>query len=106
MRSKNTIISLQYIPENTYYLTINFANSWYFDEIPALFSHLMTKLTNASLIEQLLGADRYTYRIYWQQQHWLIHFESYSESCWLEHEFSNTEITQQEYTFWQKALCQ
>jgi len=64
-------------------ITITFANNWRENDIPAISEVILAKLTNVQYGEQIIGADRVTLQFYWQQP-WLLHFELYSQSIWLE----------------------
>ena len=45
---------------------------------------VVTQANGAAEFEHILGADRESFRIQWRQQFFSLHFECYSQSCWLE----------------------
>ncbi|XPF92995.1 DUF3630 family protein [Colwellia sp. RE-S-Sl-9] len=67
-------------------LQITFVESWYQEDIPLLTSLVLNFLKDHYLIETTQGADREYTRFKWQNDYFLLNFECYSESCWIENE--------------------
>ena len=73
------LINVSLVDDN---LEIRFKDYWYQEDIEQLYQLLSDKLTDFSLVESLLGADRQTYRLTCNNQYLLLHFDYYSQSCW------------------------
>ena len=67
---------------------IEFRFAQYFDQddIETLAEQLFKDLPDCTLIENVIGIDRAYFRCRIAQYHVLLHFETYSQSCWLEPE--------------------
>lgn len=87
-------------------LAIRFSHVWYQEDISELYSALIQKLSNAILLEHIIGADRESYRFEWQQLEYIIYFDFYSQSIWCEQQPTGQEINNnwQEIfsTYWQE----
>lgn len=73
------LINVNLVDDN---LEIRFKYYWYQEDIEQLYQLVCEKLTDFSLVESLLGADRQTYRLTCNNQYLLLHFDYYSQSCW------------------------
>ena len=80
------LISVSLVGDN---LEIRFKDYWYQEDIEQLYQLLFEQLTDFSLVESLLGADRQTYRLTCDNQYVLLHFDYYSQSCWFNVETAN-----------------
>ncbi|WP_077339755.1 DUF3630 family protein [Pseudocolwellia agarivorans] len=67
-------------------LQITFVAGWYQEDIPLLTSLVLSLLKDHYLIETTQGADREYTRFKWQDDYFILNFECYSESCWIENE--------------------
>lgn len=65
---------------------INFNTDWQQDDISDLAKIIFTLLPEHRVIEHIIGADREYYRFNYDNEYLVLHFESYSNSCWLEAE--------------------
>lgn len=70
---------------------IEFRFAQYFDQddIQSLVKELLSVYPNCTVIEQIKGVDRAYYRCRIEQYYALLHFETYSQSSWLEPESDN-----------------
>ena len=71
--------------ENTTIL-INFSQGWDQDDSELLSKLVLATIKNAKLVEQTQGADRHYFRFMFDNNYFLLHFEHYSYSCWIEAE--------------------
>ncbi|TPH15550.1 DUF3630 family protein [Litorilituus lipolyticus] len=66
-------------------IVIQFSEYWYQEDIETLSERLINTDTAFDLQEKIVGADRESLRVIWQNKEQLmIHFDCYSQSCWLE----------------------
>ncbi|MEO9509432.1 MAG: DUF3630 family protein [Nonlabens ulvanivorans] len=84
MSTQNISYTLTLIDDNS--LQINFTDAWYQEDTPSLTAYLFEQLGNCSTLEVILGADRENCRFEWQQNYFILNFECYSQSCWIENE--------------------
>lgn len=70
---------------------IEFRFAQYFDQddIQYLVKELLNVFPNCTVIEQINGVDRACFRCQIAQYYALLHFETYSQSSWLEPESDN-----------------
>jgi Protein of unknown function (DUF3630) len=70
---------------------IEFRFAQYFDQddIQFLVEELLSVYPNCTVIEQINGVDRAYFRCRIAQYYALLHFETYSQSSWLEPESDN-----------------
>lgn len=67
-------------------LQINFNHNWYQEDVEEIKQHLFSLLSDHHIIEAIIGADREYFRFTWQQEYFILNFECYSQSCWIENE--------------------
>ena len=67
-------------------LAVTFSKLWYQEDIQLLADILYQHLKPVDHIEKMAGADREVYRFKWQDVNLVLHFDFYSQSCWLEPE--------------------
>ncbi len=67
-------------------ILIAFSQLWEQEDIGQLSALLFAKLDEARIIEKVKGADREYLRFNYQQEYLIMHFESYSNACWIETE--------------------
>jgi hypothetical protein len=64
-------------------ITICFEQDWFQDEISELRQLLLNKIPNHEVKEIIHGADRENIRFKWQNTVFIMNFDYYSQSCWL-----------------------
>ena len=69
-------------------LSIIFVELWFQEEIDMLVGIVMAKMIDSGIIEHLKGADRESIRFNWDGHLFVLNFEYYSQSCWIESESS------------------
>ena len=69
-------------------LSIIFVESWFQEEIDMLVGIVMARMIGSGIIEHLQGADRESIRFNWDGHFFVLNFEYYSQSCWIESESS------------------
>lgn len=84
------IAAIALIAENV--LLINYDCDWAQENIDQLSEHFIGQLNGARRIETITGADRETLRFSWQGQCFFIHFECYSQSCWVESDSNEAHV--------------
>ena len=66
------------------HLNVIFNNSWYQDDIGLLVELLFIPITNVTMQEVIIGADRENHRFIWHESYFVLNFDCYSQSCWIE----------------------
>lgn len=72
-------------------ITFVFNKSWLQEDIATLKQLIVEKIGKLTEVEHVIGADRETVRLAYHQQIFILNFECYSESCWLEAESESDE---------------
>ncbi|TKB45578.1 DUF3630 family protein [Thalassotalea mangrovi] len=67
-------------------ILIRFNQEWQLDDIEHLIVLVMDKIAGAQVLEHVIGADREYLRFTCNGLYFLLQFESYSNSCWIEAE--------------------
>ena len=87
-------------------ITFVFNKSWLQEDIATLKQLIVEKISKLTEVEHVIGADRETVRLAHHQQIFILNFECYSESCWLEAESENDEEYQQWDEFYQSKFVE
>lgn len=70
-------------------IAISWLTTWYQEDIEDLLTVVVSLSSNIEIVEKLMGADRESVRIICNKQfHYILHFDFYSQSCWIEGEDS------------------
>ncbi len=72
--------------ENNNLLLLTFAKDWAQEDITQLATSIFSQLSNANILEHVEGADREYYRFVFNNSYLILHFECYSNACWIEAE--------------------
>ena len=83
----NPLIALQSLESLTYqedHLNVQFKNDWYQDNINQLIDLLFSPIKPVVIQEKIIGADRENIRFSWNGCYFVLNFEFYSQSCWIE----------------------
>lgn len=83
----NPLIARQCLESLTYqidYLNVKFKNDWYQENIKELIELLFLPLHCVVIKEKIIGADRENIRFNWAGYYFVLNFEYYSQSCWIE----------------------
>lgn len=70
-------------------IIFRFEQYWESEEIVDLQSQITRMITDIDEVEQVQGADRQYLRFSWQGYSYILQFESYGQSCWLESDAAN-----------------
>jgi hypothetical protein len=81
---KLPIQNIMLIENNHEYIDIRFSTDWYQENINDLIELLFDPIMPLNIQERIIGADRVNVRFEWQQHHFVVNFEFYSQSCWIE----------------------
>lgn len=65
-------------------ITVIFKQSWFQEDINTLHQLLLGNISDLSTKEVIIGADLEHIRFQWQGTEFTLHFEYYSQSCWLD----------------------
>lgn len=84
--SNVNLLTSKNIDESSEILVLGFASQWSDEDIVTLATSLFDATKNASLTEKVQGADREYFRFIWQDHAFILHFEVYGQSCWIEPE--------------------
>ena len=68
-------------------INIVFDSDWYLEDISRLSEQIYANIPDSRAIETVTGADREYFRFEWQQQIYILQFECYGQSCWIEAEY-------------------
>ncbi len=66
------------------HLNVTFNNDWYQKNIAALTELLFLPIMPVVIQEKIIGADRENIRFSWDGNYFVLNFECYSQSCWIE----------------------
>ncbi|NMP16968.1 DUF3630 family protein [Thalassotalea sp. Y01] len=69
---------------NSHTVSLDLANQWDQEQALSLSQEILAKLGQHQVIETIAGADRFDCRFRFAEQDFVLHFEHYSESCWIE----------------------
>lgn len=72
-------------------LFIEIDQYWFFEDIKTMTEYLFSLIDDIKTTEVMTGADRKSVRFMWRKAHCIIHFECYSQSCWIEAQENNNE---------------
>ncbi|WP_440876928.1 DUF3630 family protein [Thalassotalea sp. PLHSN55] len=67
-------------------INIAFSSGWFLEQTPELAKLVWDKLPTSRVVESVNGADREYFRFEWQAQMFILQFESYGQSSWIESE--------------------
>jgi hypothetical protein len=79
-----SIRSSEIINQNS--LQIVFAKDWYQEDVTQLITTILSFLKDHQVLENISGADRENCRFKWRSDYFILNFECYSQSCWIENE--------------------
>jgi len=66
------------------HLNINFKEEWYQEEISALIELIISPIMPIVIQEKSMGADRENIRFCWDAHYFVLNFDYYSQSSWIE----------------------
>ncbi len=66
------------------HLNVIFQQQWYQENIETLIDILFSPIMPVTIQEKIIGADRENIRFSWAGHHFVLNFEIYSQSCWIE----------------------
>ncbi|GLX78414.1 hypothetical protein tinsulaeT_17540 [Thalassotalea insulae] len=78
------IIKCNELIDSNIILTCN--QNWSQEDIALIVEQFFHQYPQCQWVESLEGADRVVARLLWQQNHFQLNFECYSESIWLDSE--------------------
>jgi hypothetical protein len=81
---KLPIQNIKLIENNHEYLNVIFIANWYQEDVNNLVELLFEPIMPLNIQESIIGADRVNTRFDWHQHHFVVNFEFYSQSCWIE----------------------
>jgi|TARA_R100001377_G_scaffold78288_1_gene55933 hypothetical protein len=83
----NPITTPQSLESLTYqvdHLNVIFQNDWYQENIATLIDLLFSSIMPVTIQEKIIGADRENIRFSWNSHYFVLNFDYYSQSCWIE----------------------
>ena len=81
------LITLQSFQSLTYqvdHLNVKFVNDWYQEDINELIVLLCLPIQPIVIQDKIIGADRENIRFSWHDCYFVLNFDYYSQSCWIE----------------------
>ena len=76
--------SLESLTYQEDHLNVKFKKDWYQDNISQLIDLLFFPINPVVIQEKIIGADRENIRFSWNDCYFVLNFEYYSQSCWIE----------------------
>ena len=76
-------IAIQSINYRDMQITALFNQHWFQEDIVELHQLLLSKIPEYRVKEVTQGADREDIRFQWREAEFILHFDYYSQSCWL-----------------------
>lgn len=67
-------------------INVSFNDEWYLEQTPSLAELILATIDDVRLIETVNGADREYFRFEWKNHVFILQFECYGQSSWLEAE--------------------
>lgn len=95
-------LTLNNLKENSESVEVRVNEQWYQEDIKDIYANLSTRLGETKLLEQILGADKESFRLQWQSYELTVNFEVYSQSIW----FEKMPTGAQEVRSWKSELIQ
>jgi len=84
MNSLTASQSLESLTCQEDHLNVKFKKEWYQDNISQLIDLLFLPIKPVIIQEKIIGADRENIRFSWNDCYFVLNFEYYSQSCWIE----------------------
>lgn len=78
------IQSLQALTYQVDHLNVIFKNDWYQEDINELIALLFLPIQPIVVKDKIIGADRENIRFSWHDYYFVLNFDYYSQSCWIE----------------------
>ncbi len=82
-----SLIALQGLESLTYqddHLNAKFTSDWYQEDINELIELLFLPIKSIAIQDKIIGADRENIRFSWDDFYFVLNFDYYSQSCWIE----------------------
>ena len=76
--------SLESLTYQVDHLNVTFKNDWYQENIAVLIDLLFLPIMPIAIQEKIIGADRENIRFSWDDNYFVLNFDYYSQSCWIE----------------------
>ncbi len=71
-------------------ISVIFEQSWFQEDIETLSQLILVKLPKHIIKEVTFGADRENIRFQWQHAEFMMNFDYYSQSCWINAQDENS----------------
>ena len=84
MNSLTVSQSLESLTYQEEHLNVIFKNDWYQENISQLIDLLFFPIKPVVIQQKIIGADRENIRFSWNDCYFVLNFEYYSQSCWIE----------------------
>lgn len=84
MSALTTLQSLESLTYHVEHLNVQFKNDWYQEDINDLIDLLFLSIQPIVIQEKIIGADRENIRFSWHDCYFVLNFDYYSQSCWIE----------------------
>jgi len=84
MIHRTSLQSLKSISQQEDHLNVIFNIEWYQDDIEGLINLLFLPIIPYTIQEKIIGADRENIRFSWNEGYFVLNFDCYSQSCWIE----------------------
>jgi len=81
---KMSPIAIQSINLVNNQITVLFNQHWFQEDITKLRQLLLNNVSNLCIKEIIIGADLENFRFHWLDNEFILNFDYYSQSCWIE----------------------
>lgn len=75
---------IQLVENKGDFIQISFTKSWAQEDITQMVDHVLLSVSQIQIQEKNIGADREDVRFSWQGSYFILNFDCYSQSCWIE----------------------
>ncbi len=76
--------SLESLTSQEDHLNVKFKSDWYQENISQLIDIIFLPIKPVVIQEKIIGADRENIRFSWHDCYFVLNFDYYSQSCWIE----------------------
>lgn len=81
-----TLTLSKFLSETSETITLTYSSKWSDEDIPTMAQNFLENIAESKIVESTLGADRAYFRFDWKDYPFILHYEIYSQSCWIEAE--------------------
>lgn len=84
MKPLTALQSIESLTHQVDHLNVKYTIDWYQENINELIALLFLPANLITIQEKIIGADRENIRFTWDNYYFVLNFDYYSQSCWIE----------------------